>query len=314
MKILVSGSIAYDVLLGHDGSFTDALDPKKLAELSVAYLAPHYAKHHGGTGANISWNVRLLGGDPLLVGSVGSDGGSYAALLSERGINVQYIDTIDDAVTATAIIATDTGERQITFFHPGADAKGAWPDLNDERDDLVYAIVSPRDSGLMQSAASWCEKFKVPFLFDPGQQIPAFSKAELERLTRASSGVVVNEYEWELLSKILGVTEKKFLALCPLLLVTRGEKGVRTITAEGSEDIDACKADHVMNPTGAGDAFRAGLLFGFSQNWSLRDSCRLGCGMGSFVVEIEGTLLDTLDVGLLHERIRKTYRENLPQF
>ena len=124
VRILVTGSTAYDVMLGYSGSFADAIDPKTLDSLAVSFYSPHYKRHHGGTGANIAWNLKLLGSDPLLVSTVGTDGQDYLTLFQDRDIDVTHLEKRDDSVTATAIIGTDSSERQITFFHPGADAVG----------------------------------------------------------------------------------------------------------------------------------------------------------------------------------------------
>ncbi|MFH0851615.1 MAG: PfkB family carbohydrate kinase, partial [Candidatus Peregrinibacteria bacterium] len=233
-KILVTGSIAYDVLLGYEGSFADAIDPKALQHLSLSFFSPRYTRHHGGTAANIAWNLRLLGGDPLVVGTVGSDGGPYKALLHERGIDVTYIEEQKGQVTATAIIGTDQKECQITFFHPGADAAGTWPDLSEERDELQYAIVSARDTRQMTEAMLWCGRSKVPVFFDPGQQVIAFSADELKRLTKMSAGVIVNDYEWSLLKEALKVNDKTILNIVPLAIVTHGEKGVTLLSKDGT--------------------------------------------------------------------------------
>ena len=313
MKILVTGSVAYDVLLGYDGSFADAIDPNALEELSVSFYSPHFERHHGGTGANIAWNLKLLGVDPLLVSTVGSDGGEYLSLLRDRGIATDHVEQLDSAVTATAIIGTDSGERQVTFFHPGADADGSFPDLSQQRDNLSYAIISARNAVLMMDAVRWCEKYKVPYLFDPGQQVIGLSEDELNYGVDHSAGVIANEYEWELLSKKLHCSEENCLSKTPLLIVTRGEAGVTCFCEEGAITTSACTPEQVMNPTGAGDAFRAGLLFGLHHGWSNHDSLRLGSAMGSLAVEIPGTLLDTLDREHVWQRAEQTYGEKLPE-
>ncbi|MDD5026817.1 MAG: carbohydrate kinase family protein [Candidatus Peribacteraceae bacterium] len=311
-RILITGSVAYDVLLGYEGSFADAIDPKSLQNLSLSFFSPRFARHHGGTAANIAWNLKLLGGDPFVVSAVGTDGGSYKALLSERGIDVRYIQEIADHVTATAIIATDSGERQIAFFHPGADAAGTWPALDQERDDLAYGIVSPRDTRQMTEAMLWCDRMKVPVFFDPGQQIIAFSADELKRLTRVGCGVIVNDYEWSLLKEALKVTEKSAKSVTPLVIVTHGEKGVTVLTKDGEMKLPACRPDRIVDPTGAGDAFRGGLLAGLSRGWKMEAACQLGAAMGSKVVEQEGTLMDTLDSDEVRSRAEQTYGEALP--
>jgi adenosine kinase len=312
MRFLVHGSIAYDLLLSSDGSFVDALDPKALDRLSVSYVMPHFKRHHGGTGANIAWNLALLGHAPLLVGAVGPDGGPYLTLLQEKGVDTRYVERLRDCSTATAIIATDDEEHQITFFHPGADAKGVLPELSDERDDLAYAIVSPRDSVLMLQAVAQCRELRIPYLFDPGQQSHAFTRDEFRRALTGSSGLVVNEYEWELAASRLAWEKKDVLAACGLLVVTLGDKGMVLMTPQEEVTVRACKPDRIVNPTGAGDSARAGLLLGLASGWSLRDTGRLAAILGSFVVEREGTLLETLDRATIQERAMENYGEELP--
>lgn len=306
-KILITGSIAYDVLLSYEGSFADAIDPKNMQNLSLSFFSPRFARHHGGTAANIAWNLKLLGGEPLVVGTVGSDGGAYRALLAERGISVGYIQELADHVTATAIIGTDRDERQIAFFHPGADAHGAWPDLAEERDDLAYAIVSARDTQQMTAGIAWCARVKVPVFFDPGQQIIAFSPDELRRCARMSAGVIVNDYEWSLFREALKLNEETALALIPLAIITHGEKGVTVLRKEGRIDLPACTPERVLDPTGAGDAFRGGFLTGLLRGWDMADACKLGAAMGSKVIEQEGALMNAIDFDELQERMGRAY-------
>ena len=312
MKILVNGSTAYDVLLGYNGSFADAIDTSALDSLAVSFFSPHYARHHGGTGANIAWNLKLLGTEPILVTTIGTDGGDYRTLLEDRDISTQYVEQLSSGATATAIIGTDSSERQITFFHPGADADGSWPNLNDDRDDISHAIISPRNAVLMMEGVRWCDKYKVPFIFDPGQQVIALSDDELRFGVEHSAGVIANEYEWGLISDRLYLDEKTALTKTSMVIVTRGDAGVTCFSEDGALNVGPCPPDKVVNPTGAGDAFRAGLLTGLQAKWSLIDSLRLGNAMGSLAVEIEGTLLDSLDKEAVFSRAEQTYGEALP--
>lgn len=312
MKILVTGSIAYDLLLTYDGSFADAIDPLKLDQLSLAFVTPHFAKHHGGTGANIAWNLRLLNQSPLLVGTVGSDGGSYTSLLKERGIPIDHVESLGAYATSTALIATDSKERQITFYHPGADSQGTWPELSNEREDIAYSIVSPRDARLMLEAMQWCEGFAVPYVFDPGQQVLAFSEDELHRAIRGSKGVIANDYEWSLLSERTHLSISEFLSVAPFLVVTHADEGLTLYAPEGEKVLPACKAEKVVNPTGAGDGLRAGLLTGLAAKWPLPKAAQLGAALASFVVEQEGTLIDRVDLNEVLGRAEVTYGEPLP--
>jgi adenosine kinase len=312
MKILVTGSIAYDLLLRYDGSFPDAIDPTHLSELSLAFVTHHFARHHGGTAANIAWNLKLLRQESLLVGTVGHDGGSYTALLEERGISTKRVDVQRDHATSTAIVATDAQEHQITFFHPGADATGSFPDLSEDREDLSLAIISPRNAVAMMQAVDWCQKFAVPYLFDPGQQVLALSEEELVRAIEGSKGVIANAYEWSLISKRTSFSIDQILEHTSFLVMTQAEEGLTIYSSKETIVLPACKPEAVVNPTGAGDALRAGFLTGLAAKWPLLQCGRLGASVASFVVEKEGTLLETLDLNDVLGRAEVTYGEALP--
>ncbi len=313
MRFLIHGSIAYDLLLHTESSFPDAINPKELSKLSVSFLAEHMERHHGGTGANIAWNSALLGDTPMLVGAVGNDGDDYLTLLKKRGIDVSLVEQRKGEVTATAIIGTDSAERQITFFHPGADGSAGLPDCSDLSETVDFGIVSPRNAKLMIEGAGAMAAAKIPYLFDPGQQVILFGQDEFRRAVAGSKGLVMNEYEWELASKKLEWTEKDVLQTCGLLVITLGERGLRLEKKGERHDIPACKLSQLKNPTGAGDAVRAALLHGLSRKWSLVDTGRLAAAMGSLVCEQEGTMLEALDWEMLEGRVMDNYREKLPK-
>lgn len=314
MKILVTGSIAYDVLLQYDGSFKDALSGSDLNALSVSFFSPHYARHHGGTASNIAWNLRLLNQEPMLVGTVGKDGGAYLTLLKERGVSVENVEMMEKHVTSTAIIGTDSSARQIAFFHPGADAHGHWPDLKDDREDIVWAIVGARNATLMIEAGRWLAAQKIPWIFDPAQQIIGMSKDDLLHGVKTSSAVFANAYEWSVLSEKTGLSVDDLLKINPLLVITQGEEGLTIHSRkERTIGLKACTPEKMINPTGAGDALRAGFLTGLSTGWTLKQCGMLGASMGSFVVEQEGTLIDFLDVKDVWSRAERTYGEALPE-
>ena len=311
MRILVTGSTAYDLLLGYDGSFRDSLHESSDA-MTAIYLTSHFAKHHGGTAANIAWNLSLLGSNPLMVSTVGRDGAPYKTLLQERGVDTTHVEQIDEDVTSTAIIGTDTSGNQVGFFHAGADTHGHWPDLADDREDISYAIISPRDETLMLKAVDYCKKYSISYFFDPGQRISSMNSDDMRRSIQGAFGVIANEYEWEVIKERLGYTSESILKDAMHLIVTRGENGASHFSADGTLNVGGCKADKLVNPTGAGDAFRSGLLHGLSLHWSMQDGMRLGCAMGSLVVELQGTLPDNLDMGEITRRIQEAYGEKLP--
>jgi adenosine kinase len=299
---LINGSIAYDILLGYEGDFRTAIDQTSLDALSVNYPVPHYKKTHGGTAANIAIALRALDETSSIVSAIGHDGEEYLDLLQQYNVNTRYVQKERNAVTATAMIATDMDNRQISFFHPGADGIAHFPTI-DEHYDL--AIFSPRNPLTYHEGVEQVVQKKIPFIFDPGQVIHAFSSDELRAFMQLSVCTVMNEYEYELMQKITGCTSAAVQSLCSFVVITLGEKGL--VIKKGNEEctIQAVQGIDVINPTGAGDALRAGLMYGMSRNWSLEHIGTLCSVMGSFAVEQEGTLLLGLTKEKIVERIIK---------
>jgi adenosine kinase len=311
-KILVTGTIAYDVLLRYGRSFADAFKGADLEKLSVSFFSEGFARHHGGTGANIAWHLRLLGQMPLLVGAVGHDGGEYLQMMESRGIPVGGIHTSPKHVTATAIIGTDDGDRQIAFFHPGADAADTWRAPEEGVEDIALAIVGARNPLVMMDAVRWCKQAGIPLFFDPGQLVLGLSKEDLLQAIDGATGVFANTYEWELIAEKTGLTVETLLQKTGFLVVTEGGDGLTIHTAGKTTHVPACPVENVVNPTGAGDALRAGFLAGLASGWELVNCGRLGAVMGALAVAQEGTLLDTLDVEEAFGRAREIYGEDLP--
>ena len=311
-KFLVAGSIAYDMLLAYDGSFAAGIDVDKLDELSVGYVTRHLVKHHGGTAANIAWNFALLNQDVGITGSVGSDGKDYLERLKNKGIDVSHVSVREEHVTPTAIIGTDSGERQITFFHPGADFDTQAPDLTKRKETLSHVLVSPHNEVAMQQTALHCQEQGIPYIFDPGQQSLQFSQDDLKRTVHGSTAVIANAYEWSLLREALGWAANEVMEYTGLLIVTHGEHGLNIQTSEDSIQIDAVPAQKLINPTGAGDALRAGLVTGIGLGWDLRDAGRLGAALASFAVESEGPPMEEFDLEAMYKRAEDAYGEVLP--
>ena len=307
---LVAGSIAYDLLLQYDGSFPDGIDRGNLDELSVSFVTRHMEKHHGGTAANIAWNLRLLNQDVIVAASVGSDGKEYIDRLEKVGIDCQLITVHEDEVTPTAIVGTDSSEHQITFFHPGADMKSDVADLASIKDQIMLAIISPHSSFAMERTAFRCQELGIPYVFDPGQQSLQFGADEFQRMVEGAKGLIANAYEWSLIQEKMVLTEGGVLEHVEWIIVTRGEEGLDIITSEESIHVDAVPAEKFINPTGAGDAFRAGLLAGLGQGLSVEKASKTGATLASFVVETEGTQMGEIDLGLLGTRERTVYGDS----
>lgn len=310
--ILVTGTIAQDHLFQYGSEFLEQLrEATSMEVLSISFQPYQYVKRNGGTGANISWNIALLGSKPFLVGNIGPDGLYYKDILQQRGIDVRYVDIKETAMTATGICCTDRQGHQIWFFYRGADAVGHWPDLA-SLNAVRYAIIGARHHPCMLEALEWCHHQSIPSLFDPGQEILRFTPEELSLAIDLSTGIIMNEFEWGIFSKRIHMTAEEIAQKTQYLIITKGEDGHSIYTKNGSQTYPRCNCDKPIDPTGAGDAFRAGLICGLTNNWTLEQSSKLGAALASLVVEQDGTLLPALDHRLLQERVKDAYGELLP--
>lgn len=305
--ILVTGSLTYDLFFTYEGSFQEGVARADLERLSLCFVTQNHARAHGGTGANIAWNLRLLQEEPLLVGTVGHDGEAYRRFLQEHGIYAEHVEVLPGHATSTAVIATDRSQRQITFFHPGADAKGTWPISRLDPATIAYAMMSPRDVRITMEALAWCHRHRVPCIFDPGQNTLCFTVDDLQCALRMCCGLIVNASEWETLASLLSMSLEDVLAIVPWVIVTRGAEGCRVHTREESLRLSACPVATVVDPTGAGDAFRAGLLAGLTRGWPLVDGCKLGAVLAAKVVEQQGCHLPACDLHELSQRMQAVY-------
>src|SRR5690606_37029257 len=252
---------AYDNIMVFEDSFKNHILPDKIHILNVAFLVPKLRREFGGCATNIAYNLKLLGGDPLPMATVGEDFEPYNKRLKELGIRRTHIKTIEGTYTAQAFITTDLDANQITAFHPGAmnfseknkvaDAKG-----------VKIGMVSPDGrTGMIRHAAQF-KKAKIPFIFDPGQGMPMFNGEELRKFIEQATWVTVNDYEWQLLKERTGWTEAEITSRVEALIVTLGAKGSEIHTKDGTYTIPVVQPKTVADPTGCGDAYRAGLLYG----------------------------------------------------
>ncbi len=322
MKIFVLGSIAFDQFYGYDRSFLTGIRPEALDTLSVAFQVKSCIKAPGGGGANIASALGLLGQPSLLYSTVGTDGGDLLKALQARGVDTRYVREVTDKLTASCAIGTDTEEHQITFWYAGADDDMAWQSPKERNDEIDYAIVGPIHPHIAIKALEWADAADIPVIFDPGQHILQYSVQQLWEALNHSTGLIVNEYEWNIIQQKLQVNpqqliqetifEAEFSKEMTYLVVTRGEEGFSLDEPGRTAKYPACAVQKPINPTGAGDAFRAGLLTGLARGWSLDVSCKLGAAIGSFVVEQQGAILETLDMTELKRRYKEAYGEELP--
>jgi adenosine kinase len=284
---LICGSMAYDNIMVFPGRFKEHILADQLHILNVAFLVPEMRREFGGCAGNIAYNLQMLGGDPLIMATVGTDFGAYRDLLARYSLDERYIVEIADTLTAQAYITTDLDDNQITAFHPGA--------MNFSHENKItdalkarLAIVSPDGRDGMLQHASECAECGIPFMFDPGQGLPMFSSDELRAFVGRADFVAVNDYEGKMLEEKTGETLESLARQVKALVVTRGARGSLVMTDGQRHEIPCVEADQVVDPTGCGDAYRAALLHGIAAGWDWPTAARLGAVMGAIKIAQRG--------------------------
>jgi adenosine kinase len=288
MTALICGSAAYDNIMVFEDSFKNHILPDKIHILNVAFLVPHLRREFGGCATNIAYNMKLLGEDPLPMATVGQDFAPYAERLSEKGIRQDHIRVLEDVFTAQAFITTDLDDNQITAFHPGAMNFSETNKVGDA-EGVSIGMVSPDGrTGMVEHAGQFADA-GIPFVFDPGQGLPMFGGDDLKRFVEQCTWVTVNDYEWQMLKDRTGWDVADVTARAEALIVTRGGEGSLIHTKEGVHEIPAAKPRAVEDPTGCGDAYRAGLLHGLLREMDWETTGRIASLMGAIKIEQHGT-------------------------
>lgn len=306
MTSLICGSLAFDTIMLFNGRFSEALLADQLHKINVAFLVPEIRREFGGCAGNIAYNLKLLQGDPLIMATIGNDGGPYLERLDRLQISRRCIRTIDASYTAQAFITTDANGNQITAFHPGAMAL-AHQNKVAEAGPVKLAIVAPDGREGMLQHAKDCSTLGLPFIFDPGQGLPMFNGAELKEFIELATYVAVNDYEAELLTQRTELSLEKIAERVTALIVTRGEQGAEIFTGGKRIDIPCVEADQVIDPTGCGDAFRAGLLYGLTQGMDWPTTGRISSLMGSIKIASQGAQNHAPSRGEIEERFLKAF-------
>jgi len=306
MTSLICGSMAFDTIMSFHGRFSEALLADQLHKINVAFLVPGIRREFGGCAGNIAYNLKLLNGDPLIMATLGKDGGTYVERLDKLGISRRCIRHIDDAYTAQAFITTDADSNQITAFHPGAMGSSHLNKIQDAG-KVKIAIVAPDGRDGMIEHAEDCARLGVPFIFDPGQGLPMFSGEELTHFIELATYVAVNDYEAELLTERTGLSLEQVAERVSALIVTRGEQGAEIYTSNERFDIPVVRVDQVVDPTGCGDAFRAGMLHGLTHDMDWMTIGRLSSLMGSIKIASQGGQNHAPTLADIQERFRKEF-------
>ena len=312
MSALICGSIAYDNIMVFEDSFKNHILPDQIHILNVAFMVPELRREFGGCAINIAYNLKLLGQDSLPMATAGKDFAPYSHWLETVGIRQDHIRVIDDVFTAQAFITTDLDDNQITAFHPGAMNESHLNRVSDAQ-DVTIGIVSPdgRD-GMLEHAAQFAAA-EIPFIFDPGQGLQMFGGEELRQFVEQAAWVTVNDYEWQVLKDRTGWDVGDLKQRVKGLIVTRAAEGSVIYTPEMDFDIPAAEPVVVSDPTGCGDAYRAGLLFGFMADYDWPTVGRIASLMGAIKIECHGTQNHRFTREEFQERFEASFGEPLTE-
>ena len=288
MSALICGSLAYDTIMVFQDQFKNHILPDQVHVLNVSFLVPRMRREFGGCAGNIAYNLKLLGADPLPMATVGQDFAPYREHFTRQGIRLDYVKELADLYTAQAFITTDLDDNQITAFHPGAMMRSFENHVRDVK-DATFGIVAPDGRDAMLQHVEEFAARKVPFIFDPGQAMPLFSGEEFRAFIDKADYVTVNDYESMLLQRNTGWSAEEITARVKAYIVTRGPKGSLIHTTKETFDIPPAHERRVSDPTGCGDAYRAGLIFAIMRGMDWPTVGRVASLMGALKVEHPGT-------------------------
>ncbi len=285
-KVLICGSVAFDTITVFEGHFKDHIVADNIQSLSVSFFVPSMRKEYGGCAGNIAYNLRLLGGNPVPVGTVGNDAADYLLHMQQLGIDTSLIRVLPDMYTPQCFITTDLDNNQIASFHPGAMMRSAENDLSGHK--AVWGIVAPDAKDGMFAHARRLHAQGTPFIFDLGQAMPLFSGDDLNEMLTLATILTANEYEASIIVQRTGRSLSEIAQTIQAVIVTRGADDTLVYQGDQQTAIPITAVDQVVDPTGCGDAHRAGLLYGLAHHWPLLDACRLANVMGGFKIASKG--------------------------
>jgi len=287
MASLICGSLAFDTIMDFEGRFAEQILPDQLHILNVSFLVPALRRDFGGCAGNIAYSLKVLGGTPLPMATLGTDAADYLQRLKTLGISTEYVRQVEGSYTAQAMIMTDRDNNQITAFHPGAMMQAHITQV-EKRSDIKLAIISPDGRDAMVQHAEQLKAADIPFVFDPGQGLPMFDGTDLMRFIDQATWVTVNDYEGKMLSDRTGLSHADISRHVQGLIVTLGAEGCEVWIDGEKTLVPPVKAAAVVDPTGCGDAWRGALLFGLEQGWSLAKCAALGNQVGALKIAQRG--------------------------
>ena len=310
MTALICGSMAYDTIMVFPDRFKHHILPEQVHILNVAFLVPELRREYGGCAGNIAYNLKLLGGDPRILATVGKDFGPYQDWLSTLGISKDLIKVFPESYTAQAYITTDLDDNQITAFHPGAMSFSHENAIPEDRSIRLGLISPDGKEGMIQHAREFVEK-GIPFIFDPGQGMPMFDGAELLSLVEQATWVTLNDYEAQLMQDRTGMKAEEIASKVKALIITKGGQGSHIYTEGRIIEIPPAKPVATRDPTGCGDAYRAGLVHGILEDYDLETTGRIASLMGAIKVESPGTQNHGFTLQEFKDRYRESFGSSL---
>ena len=310
MPTLVCGSIAYDTIMVFPDSFKNHILPEQIHILNVCFLVPDMRREFGGCAGNIAYNLKMLGGDPLIMATVGEDAVPYMKRLADLGLDRSCVRTIDGSFTAQAFITTDVDDNQLIAFHPGAMTQSHDNRVADAMGVSLGIVAPDGREGMIEHAHQFAEA-GIPFIFDPGQGLPMFSGEELLEFLNLATYCSVNDYEAKMLSDKTGMPVEKLADQVKALIVTLGAKGSEIHAGGSSYRIPSVAPEAVVDPTGCGDAYRAGLLYGLEQGWGWEKTGRLASLMGAIKIASRGGQNHALTRNEIAARYEAAFGETL---
>ncbi len=310
MSALICGSMAYDTIMVFHDKFKNHILPEKVHILNVSFLVPVMRREYGGCAGNIAYNLKLLGEQGHIMATVGHDFEPYAQWLSQAGIASEFIHVLDDHYTAQAYITTDEDDNQITAFHPGA---MNFSHLNSVPADggFTIGIISPDGKEGMQQHARQFAELDIPFIFDPGQGMPMFDGEELLQFLEQATWAVFNDYESEMMQQRTGLSLEQMAEKVEALIITLGGQGSKIYSKGQCLSIPCAKPKQILDPTGCGDAYRAGLLYGLMNNLDWATTGRIASLLGAIKIEHHGTQNHSFCMDDFKERYRDNFDHSL---
>ncbi len=311
-SVLICGSMAYDTIMVFHDRFKSHILPDQLHVLSVSFLVPEMRREFGGCAGNIAYSFKLLGGEPLIMATAGGDFGPYAARLDKLGIKRDYIRELPEQFTGQAFITTDLDDNQITAFHPGAMGDSHLNRVDEVKLPVALGIVTPDGKQGMMEHCAQLAAAGIPFIFDPGQGLPMFSGDELLQMIDQADYLTLNDYELQLVLTRTGLSQTELASRVKALIVTLGAQGAQIFADGACHDIPAAPVNDVVDPTGCGDAFRGGLLYGMVHGWNWPATGRLASLLGALKIEQRGAQNYAFSRVELAARYQAAFGEALP--